>query len=86
MFVSISHLIKPPYQTLHKKKHPIGSGKERTITEDQPPTKRQQPNAQIGAIKEHKGHLPNVDKIATYVLNLLTHHMKQIRQKDGEKT
>jgi hypothetical protein len=27
-----------------------------------------------------------VDKIATYVLNLLTHHMKQIRQKDGEKT
>jgi hypothetical protein len=49
MFVSISHLIKPPYQTLHKKKHPIGSGKERTITKDQPPTKRQQPNAQIGA-------------------------------------
>lgn len=30
MFVSISHLIKPPYHTLHKKIHPIGSGKERT--------------------------------------------------------
>ncbi len=62
MFVLISHLIKPPYQTLHKKKHPIESGKERTMTEDQPPTKRQQPNAQIRAIKECKGHLPNVDK------------------------
>jgi hypothetical protein len=32
MFVLISHLIKPPYQTLHKKIHPIGSGKERTTT------------------------------------------------------
>ncbi len=79
-------MIKPPYQTLHKKKHPIESGKERTTTEDQPPTKRQQPNAQIGAIKECKGHLPNVDKKATYVLNLFIYHMKQIRQRDREET
>jgi hypothetical protein len=86
LFVSISHLIKPPYQTLHKKKLPIGSGKERTTTEDQPPTKRQQPNAQIGAIKQRKRHLPNVDKRATYVLNLFTYRMKQIRQRDGEET
>jgi hypothetical protein len=60
MFVSISHLIKPPHQTLHRKKHPIGSGKERITTEDQPSTKRQQPNAQIGAFFFYKSKKKNL--------------------------